>query len=66
MLNIRQALLYAPKYGLVVEYDLNGKPLRSWHDPSGKMIEFTTSAAIYDNKLYMGSFFHDFIGFVDY
>ena len=58
--------MITPKYGLVVEYDLNGNVLRSWHDPSGKTIELTTNAVIHDNKMYLGSFQHDFIGVLDY
>jgi hypothetical protein len=55
-----------PKYGLVIEYDLNGKALRSWHDPTGKTIEAVTNVALYKNKLYMGSFYHEYIAVVDY
>lgn len=54
-----------PKYGLVVEYDLNGNVLRSWHDPYGKTIQCTTSATIHEDKLYVGSYFNDFIGVID-
>lgn len=55
-----------PKYGLLAEYDLSGKPLRSWHDPTGKVVECVTAAAIFKNKLYLGSFYNDFIAVVDY
>lgn len=59
-------MLKLPKYGLLVEYDLSGKPIKSWHDPSGKAIESVTNAVIHKNKLYLGSFYIDFIGVVDY
>lgn len=65
-LNFHKLIMITPKYGLVVEYDLNGNVLRSWHDPSGKTIELTTNAVIHDNKMYLGSFQHDFIGVLDY
>lgn len=55
-----------PKYGLLVEYDLNGQVLRSWHDPTGVMVQSTTCAAISNNKIYIGSFYNDFIAVVDY
>lgn len=55
-----------PKYGLLAEYDLNGRVLRTWHDPTGKTVECTTSAAIHNNKIYMGSYYNDFIAVVDY
>lgn len=64
--NLRRLVLLSPKYGLVTEYDLNGKPIKSWHDPTGKTIECTTNAAIYGNKLYLGSYYNDFIAVVDY
>ena len=48
-----------PKYGLLAEYDLNGKPLRSWHDPVGKIVECTTQATIFNNKIYIGSFYNE-------
>lgn len=57
---------YALKYGLLVEYDLNGNILRSWHDPSGKIVESTSAAAVYGNKLYIGSLYMDYIAVIDY
>ena len=59
-------MLHSSKYGLVVEYDLNGKPLKSWHDPTCKMVSSVTNVVLHENKLYMGSFFDDFILVVDY
>ncbi|CAF1007759.1 unnamed protein product, partial [Brachionus calyciflorus] len=46
--------------------DLNGKPLKSWHDPNGLKVECTTAGAIYNKKLYLGSFYNDFLAVVDY
>lgn len=57
---------YMPKYGLLAEYDLNGRVIRTWHDPAGKIVECVTAAAIRNNKIYMGSFYNDFIAVVDY
>jgi hypothetical protein len=57
---------YVPKYGLVLEYDLNGKLLKSWHDPTGKTISVISHAELHNNKIYLGSFHNDFIGVVDY
>ncbi len=55
-----------PKYGLLVEYNLKGESVRSWHDPTGLRITGTAIAAIFDGKLYMGSYYSDFIGVIDY
>ena len=57
------------QYSLVSEYDLNGKPLRSWHDQTGKVIAIGSSQmTLYKNKLYLGSSTPsvDFIAVVDY
>ena len=57
------------QYALVAEYDLNGNPLRSWHDPTGKLLSLGVSqATLYKNKLYLGSSTPsvDFIPFIDY
>jgi hypothetical protein len=56
-------------YSMVAEYDLNGKPLRSWHDPTGKLIALGSSQmTLYKNKLYLGSFSPsvDYIAMIDY
>ena len=55
-----------PKYGLLVEYDLNGEIIKSWHDPSGKVIESIATAVIHNRKLYLGSIYIDYIGVLDY
>ena len=56
-----------PKYGLLVEYDLNSrKPIRSWHDPSGQIIEAISHAELFNKKIYLGSIYIDYIGVVDY
>jgi hypothetical protein len=59
-------MLKMPKYGLLVEYSLDGVPLRSWHDSSGKIIESISSASISGNKIYLGSFYSNYIGVVLY
>ena len=56
----------SPKYALLAEYDLSGTPLRSWHDPTGKVVESMTSAAIHEGKLYIGNLINDYIASVDY
>lgn len=69
ILNIRQIMLsysILPKYGLLIEYDLKGKVVKSWHDPTGKIISGTASAAIFNKKIYIGSYYSDFIATVDY
>ena len=56
-------------YSLIAEYDLKGMPLRSWHDPTGKLISLGSSQmTLYKNKLYLGSSSPnvDFIAVVDY
>lgn len=57
---------FLPKYGLLVEYDLNGKIIRSWHDTKGKVIKMNTNAVLFNNKIYLGSIVDDFIAVVDY
>jgi hypothetical protein len=56
----------AAKYGLLVEYSLNGQILKSWQDPSGKVVDSTSSAAIFGNKVFMGSLYMDYIAVVNY
>jgi hypothetical protein len=55
-----------PKYGLLLEYNLNGEIVRSLHDPSGLKIAGTASAAVNKGKIYIGSYYSDFIGVTDY
>ncbi len=57
---------HLPKYGLVIEYDLNGKVLKSWHDQTGNTIAAISHAELHNNKIYMGSYHNDYIGVVDY
>lgn len=64
--NLRKILLALPKYGLLAEYDLNGNLLKSWHDSTGQTVECTTNAVIYDKKIYIGSYYNDFIAVIDY
>nr|CAD2165940.1 unnamed protein product [Meloidogyne enterolobii] len=51
-----------PKYGMVVELDLNGKIIRSYHDPTGTVIQGVSQASDDGDFLYLGSFHADFIG----
>ena len=55
-----------PKYGLLAEYNLDGKLIKNWADPTGKLVQVTTNAVIYNDTLYMGSYYNDFIAYVDY
>ena len=55
-----------PKYGLVAEYDMNAKLLKTWHDKTGQRVGQITSAVLHDNKLYLGSYSNDFIAIVNY
>lgn len=57
---------FGPKYGLAAEYDLNGKVLKSWHDPGGARVDLITSMVVHDGKLYLGSFVNDFIAVIEY
>lgn len=56
----------SPKYGLLVEYDLKGNILRSWHDPRGEVVESTSSAVLIGNKVYIGSLFADYIAVINH
>jgi len=51
----------ALKYGLVLEMDQNGKIVRSLHATNGS-IRFISEATEYDNHLYLGSPWHEFLG----
>ena len=64
--NVAEVFNIFPKYGLLVEYDLSGRPLRSWHDPTGTQIESISNAVLHNGKVYLGSIYNDFIGVVDY
>ena len=63
---MQQVFNLSPKYGLLVEYNLNGQPIRSWHDPTGKKIESISNAVLFNSTLYLGSIYNNFIGQVDY
>ncbi len=65
-INFREFFKIVPKYGLIAEYDLNGNPLKSWHDPTGKVIESSSHVELHENKLYIGSFYIDYIGVIEY
>ncbi len=65
-INFGEIFKIVPKYGLIAEYDLNGKLLKSWHDPTGSVVESSSEVQLHDNKLYLGSFYIDYIAVVDY
>jgi adipocyte plasma membrane-associated protein len=65
--NLRTIMLhYVPKYGLLAEYDFNGTLIKSWHDSTAQNIEVITCVTYYQKKLYLGSFYHDYLAAVDY
>jgi sugar lactone lactonase YvrE len=66
IIDLEKVILKLPKYGLLVEYDFDGNILKSFHDPTGKIIELVTCVTQHNNKLYIGSFIHDYIGVIDY
>jgi hypothetical protein len=65
-INFREIFKIVPKYGLIAEYDLNGQLLKSWHDPTGLVVESSSEIGLHDNKLYLGSFYIDYIAVLDY
>ena len=44
----------APGYGLVVEYDKEGKVLQSWHSPEGR-VRFVCEGFLQGGHMYLGS-----------
>ncbi|GER40961.1 adipocyte plasma membrane-associated protein, partial [Striga asiatica] len=50
------------KKAMVVNVDRNGKIIRGFDDPTGKVMEFVTSALEFEGHLYLGSLRNDFIG----
>jgi hypothetical protein len=68
-MNLRYIALVSkvvPKYGLLVEYDMDGNVIKSWHDPTGRVVESASIAVVHDDKVYMGSYHSSFIAVVDY
>jgi hypothetical protein len=61
-----QVMKMWPKYGLIAEYDMGGRLLRTWQDPTGTKVSHVTNAVVYGDKLLLGSFNNDFITVVDY
>ena len=56
-----------PKYGLIVEYDQNGKIVQSWHSPSGKYSSFSEAFLNEsDGYLYLGSYVNPYVGRLKY
>jgi hypothetical protein len=66
IINFDELAKYEPKYGQIVEYNLNGVALKSWHDPSGRVIGSVSTAIVKENKLYFVSKAATFVGIVDY
>ncbi|CAD5212713.1 unnamed protein product [Bursaphelenchus okinawaensis] len=56
----RMSKMVLPRYGLVVQLDLEGNIVRSYHDPEGK-IKFITHASDDENYLYLGSMHNKYI-----
>lgn len=54
-----------PKYGLVIELDMEGNIVRSLHDQSGATLP--ACSEVHDEKgvLYFGSYFLPFLGRLD-
>jgi len=44
------------RYGLICCADLNGKILKSYHDPTGQVVHTISAVTYYKGKLYIGSF----------
>jgi hypothetical protein len=66
IINFDELAKYEPKYGQVVEYSLSGVPIRSWHDPSGRVSKSVSGAIVKEDKLYYVSKSSTFVGIVDY
>jgi hypothetical protein len=65
--NLRAIMLDAPKkYALVCEYEFDGTLRKSWHDSDGRIIQSIAGVTMYKSKLYLSSFYNDFIGVIDY
>ncbi|XP_050217045.1 protein STRICTOSIDINE SYNTHASE-LIKE 4-like [Mercurialis annua] len=50
------------KKAMVVNVAADGKIIRKFDDPDGKVMSFVTSAMEYEDHLYLGSLYTDFIG----
>ncbi|KAG1670231.1 Adipocyte plasma membrane-associated protein [Nymphon striatum] len=53
------------KYGLIVELDENGNIIDSLHAPEGEIYFISEVLEHEDGNLYLGSYFHNFIGVVN-
>ena len=54
-----------PKYGLLIEIDNEGNILRSFHDPTGKVVPSVSEVEEHDGILYMGSYYLPYISTLD-
>jgi sugar lactone lactonase YvrE len=52
-------------YGLVIELDEEGKPIRSLHDPTGRVVANVTSVHEENNQLYLGNLLKDYVARLD-
>lgn len=52
------------RYGLILEIDADGRPLRTLHDPSGE-VAFVASVTEREHRLYLGSFTEPSLVLVD-
>ncbi|KAI6183783.1 Adipocyte plasma membrane-associated protein [Aphelenchoides bicaudatus] len=53
--------LFKSNYGLVVELDINGKIIGSYHDPDGSIVPDVSQVSDDQHYLYLGSFHSNFI-----
>lgn len=66
ILDFHEVINFVKGYGLVAEYDLNGKLLKSWHDPTAKNVKSATNVMVHNKKMYIVSVFTNFIAVIDY
>jgi hypothetical protein len=59
---IRAAFDKSPKKGRVVVMDENGKVVKVYEDPSGKVVGFVTVGVEVDGWVYVGGLRDDFVG----
>lgn len=47
---------------MVVNVGSDGKMIRGFDDPTGKVMRFVTSAVEFEGHLYLGTLYNDFLG----
>lgn len=55
-------ILSVAKQAMVVNVGSDGKMIRGFDDPTGKVMRFVTSIVEFDGSLYFGSLYNDFVG----